>query len=132
MRSLQAQLRAEVAKGLAKRRQPRPNASKDFRRALNCIIAEYLASNGYHYTLSVFQPESGSSGHILDGEELLGRLKIKPGTDLYKLLKKECQGRESGAVNIARLLPECLLYQEVHRHLDCSDNALLQMLQLSS
>ncbi|XP_056145829.1 centriole and centriolar satellite protein ofd1 [Lampris incognitus] len=53
--------------------------------ASNSIVADYLQSSGYEYTLSVFYPESGQSkDKIFTTEDVLQLLKISPESALYR------------------------------------------------
>lgn len=89
----QTQLRAQVLSKLQHNSPsvapPEPGADALFKRALNSIIAEYLSACHMHYTLSVFQPESGLSGTVhLSHSELARVLGLKPGSLLHSALAR--------------------------------------------
>ncbi|XP_061142797.1 centriole and centriolar satellite protein ofd1 isoform X2 [Syngnathus typhle] len=57
--------------------------------ACNNMVADYLHSSGYEYSLSVFCPESGlSKEKVLKKGDLLRHLQISPDSPLYKSLSQ--------------------------------------------
>lgn len=71
-----------------------------FERALIYIVSDYLSSAQCHYTLSVFQPESGiGEGSItFTRQELLHSLGIPEGSLLTEFLLKRSIGKRQGMI----------------------------------
>lgn len=66
-----------------------------WQQALACIVAEYLTSNQFLYTLSVFQAESGlNNGMPLSRPELLNVLEIQAKSPLGRTIELLCTDSE--------------------------------------
>ncbi|KAK9829063.1 hypothetical protein WJX72_003703 [[Myrmecia] bisecta] len=92
--TLKTQLRSQVLNKLQTEHgaaiAPAQQAQQNlWRRAMNSIVAEYLAASRYDYTLSVFQPECGlSSAAPFTHAEILQVLHIEEATPLHLALAK--------------------------------------------
>ncbi|KAF7665428.1 hypothetical protein LDENG_00143600 [Lucifuga dentata] len=80
--------------------------------ASNSIVAEYLQTSGYEYTLSVFYPESGlSKDKVFTKGDLLQLLKISPESALYRSLSSN-YGRDNNGFLMSLLTQ--LTYRSTH------------------
>ncbi|KAK9795591.1 hypothetical protein WJX73_001514 [Symbiochloris irregularis] len=98
LHTLKERLRSEVSKSLIPSSEPSQifkKPKKQLRRVLDALFEDYLDNSQYHYSLSVFQPESGSRGHSLSHRDVLKTLHIEPGSELYSALKRRGYGRQS-------------------------------------
>jgi len=83
-----AQLQSRYAAGVQVPMEQPPSLT---RRVINSMIADYLGSCNYHYTLSVFQPESGLSGSSsapFTAEEIMQVMHLSKATPLSQALSR--------------------------------------------
>ncbi|XP_077392488.1 centriole and centriolar satellite protein ofd1 isoform X2 [Festucalex cinctus] len=74
--------------------EPSLRSDSLFVSACNNIVADYLHSSGYEYSLSVFCPESGlSKEKLFKKGDLLECLKISPESPLYKSLSPSADNK---------------------------------------
>ncbi|CAL8322220.1 unnamed protein product [Merluccius merluccius] len=94
-----------------------PRSSSLLATASNTIVADYLQTSGYEYTLSVFYPESGlRKDKILSTKDLLQLMRISPSSTLYKSMTASEGEAKTG------FLASLLTHLADHRgHKSCSD-----------
>ncbi|KAK0135177.1 Oral-facial-digital syndrome 1 [Merluccius polli] len=103
-----------------------PRSSSLLATASNTIVADYLQTSGYEYTLSVFYPESGlRKDKILSTKDLLQLMRISPSSTLYKSMTASEGEAKTGMGNngtTSCFLASLLTHLADHRgHKSCSD-----------
>ncbi|CAL1582208.1 unnamed protein product [Knipowitschia caucasica] len=83
--------------------------------ACNSIVADYLQSLGYEYSLSVFKPECGlSNDKMLTKQDHLQLVKIAPESSLYRTLMAKDNSDKSFLMSLLLHFSQCPIDEQGH------------------